>query len=203
MGGVRERAAGVHDAVSRGGVSRTDERVVVVRGRRGHYQFCDQLTAFDLATGAYYASKSCSGLALRTNGAVDAAKTDAARTPVIQTGRVSVDNLREAAWIIMLAPHVDATGYASASTFPIPPGLDVKVAIGDVRGGSAGSAWGSSAQTRLAWTWIDGAAIVADGILDLARLVPRRGDARRGAAADCGGGPRRRAARPRRCRARS
>jgi hypothetical protein len=137
----------------------------VVRGRRGHYQFCDQLTAFDLATGAYYASKSCSGLALRTNGAVDAAKTDAARTPVIETGRVSVDTLREAAWMIMLAPHVDATGYASASTFPIPPGLDVKVAIGDVRGGSAGSAWGSSAQTRLAWTWIDGAAIVADGIL--------------------------------------
>ncbi|MDX2091056.1 MAG: hypothetical protein SFX73_24565 [Kofleriaceae bacterium] len=137
---------------------------LVIRGRRGHYQFCDQLTAYDLATGAYYASKSCSGLVLQGDGSVDAQKTDAARTPTVETGRVSVDNLREAAWMIFLVDELDETGYEDLDVFPVPPTLKPKAEYGVVSGRSY-SAWGSSAQTTLSWTWVDGAKVVAEGKL--------------------------------------
>nr|WP_128798116.1 hypothetical protein [Corallococcus coralloides] len=44
---------------------------LVIRGRRGHYSFCDQLDAFHLGTGTLYRSSSCSGLALKSDGRVD------------------------------------------------------------------------------------------------------------------------------------
>ncbi|NLF04380.1 MAG: hypothetical protein GX593_05185, partial [Actinomycetales bacterium] len=138
---------------------------LVIRGRRGHYQFCDQLTAYDLATGSYYASKSCSGLALQTNGAVNAQRTDAARRSTIETGRVSIDNLREAAWMMFLADELEDGGHAAADTFPLPPGLEPEVEVGVLHGIGGASAWGSSAQTRLAWTWVDGSEVVAEGTL--------------------------------------
>jgi hypothetical protein len=138
---------------------------LVIRGRRGHYQFCDQLTAYDLATGSYYASKSCSGLALQGDGSVNGQQTDAARTPVLEAGRVSVDNLREAAWMMFLATELDERGYESLDAFPMPPGLDPKVEVGTVSGTMSSSGWGSSAQTTLSWTWVDKAQVVAEGTL--------------------------------------
>jgi hypothetical protein len=137
---------------------------LVIRGRRGHYDFCDQLSAYDLATGAYYASKSCSGLALQADGTANAQKTDAARKPTIEAGRVSVDNLREAAWMIFLSDEIEE-GHPDVDMFPLPPKLDPKVEVGTLRGMHSGSASLSSSQTTLAWTWVDGGKVVAEGTL--------------------------------------
>jgi len=139
---------------------------LVVRGRRGHYQFCDQLTAYDLATGAYYASKSCSGLALEADGSVNTQRTDAARRPTIEAGRVSVDNLREAAWMMFLLDELEDAGHPTVDTFPLPPGLEPEVRDGVTQWGVDGfSVSGSSAQTTLHWTWIDGGQVAAEGKL--------------------------------------
>jgi hypothetical protein len=138
---------------------------LVVRGRRGHYQFCDELTAYDLATGAYYASKSCSGLALAHDGSVDGTRTDAARVPKLETGRLPLDNLREAAWMILFAGEIESSGFPDADYFPLPPGVEPKVEIGEGGSFGSGSYWGSSAQTSLAWAWIDGGKLVVEGAL--------------------------------------
>lgn len=53
---------------------------LVVVGRRGHYHFCDTLSAYDLGTGAAYVARSCSQLKLADGGIVDVAKTDEAKT---------------------------------------------------------------------------------------------------------------------------
>jgi hypothetical protein len=58
----------------------------VIKGRRGHYDFCDELRAYDLATGSAYVAGSCSGLALENDGSVNGQKTDAARRSVVTIG---------------------------------------------------------------------------------------------------------------------
>ena len=36
----------------------------IIRGRRGHHAFCDEVRVFDLSKGSVYGTQSCSGLAL-------------------------------------------------------------------------------------------------------------------------------------------
>src|SRR5262249_15238973 len=80
---------------------------LVVSGRRGHYEFCDELRAFDLATGSAYRVASCSGLALMSGGAVDHRATDAARKQDRERGMVSLDEIREAAWMLLQLGELD------------------------------------------------------------------------------------------------
>ena len=87
----------------------------VLRGRRGHYQFCDELRAYDLATGAAWVVKSCSGLVLQQGGTVDHDATDAARGVQVQVGRVPLDALREAAWMTITTPPLTVAAQPSTS----------------------------------------------------------------------------------------
>jgi hypothetical protein len=127
----------------------------VFRGRRGHYDFCDEIRAYDLATGAAYVGQSCSALALREGGSVDHDQTDAARRLKVVVGHLSVDKLREAAWMTIFANEVVDGVQASAWTVALPPSLDaVWRASRDDEETEVGShTWGSSAQTQLAWSW--------------------------------------------------
>lgn len=79
-------------------------RWIVISGRRGHYEFCDTTTAYNLATGAAFISDSRSALALRRNGDVDFNATNRARMERVKTGTVSVQNLREAVWMMLRRP---------------------------------------------------------------------------------------------------
>ena len=94
----------------------------MIRGRRGHYEFCDELGVYDLETGAAYLAKSCSALHLRPGGRVNFEATNAARKAVVEAGRVNVANLREAVWMILLAPQAEEV-FLSADYFPIPKGV--------------------------------------------------------------------------------
>ncbi len=99
-----------------------DRGWLVIRGRRGHYEFCDELRAYDVETGAAYVAKSCSGLHLRPGGSVDFEATNASRKAAVEAGRVDVANLREAVWMILLAPQAQE-GYLSADYFSLPKGM--------------------------------------------------------------------------------
>lgn len=129
---------------------------LVIRGRRGHYSFCDQLDAFHLATGTLYRSSSCSGLALKSDGRVDGAATNAARRSGVTVGRVSPERIRELLWMLLLEPEVDDRVQVEAVRIPVPKGLRVEWPATDdgILGGVAGRVFGgSTAQTRLSWKW--------------------------------------------------
>jgi hypothetical protein len=127
----------------------------VIRGRRGHYSFCDEVRAYDLATGAAHVAQSCSALALEPGGGVNHDRTDAARAGQRTAGRLPVEALREAAWMAMFADAVQDKVQTWVWAPTRPPGLE-PVWRDDGRLSHQGlglSGWFSSAQTQLAWSW--------------------------------------------------
>lgn len=127
---------------------------LIVRGRRGHYQSCDEVRAYDLATGAAFVARDCGGLGLRGNGPVDAAATHQGRVPSAEIGRLPLDALREAAWMLALAPQVEAR-HRHSRIVPLPKGLRPIWRVPTTLTGQGGGAWGSSAQTVLQWAIVD------------------------------------------------
>lgn len=128
---------------------------LVIWGRRGHYDFCDEVRAFELATGSVHLAQSCSQLALGHDGAVDPGQTARLRLPRVIRGRVPPERVREVLWMLFLAPHAQPAQIV-AERHEVPSGLRVGfrqgslVWEGDVEGGLASS----TAQTRLSWAWI-------------------------------------------------
>jgi hypothetical protein len=96
---------------------------LLLRGRRGHYSFCDGVRAYDLATGSAYIAESCSGLALNHNGSVNGRATDAGRKDQVRAGTLPLDALREAAWMLLLASEVQSDVTTSWGTY-IPKGVE-------------------------------------------------------------------------------
>ncbi|RYZ38146.1 MAG: hypothetical protein EOO71_25225 [Myxococcaceae bacterium] len=127
---------------------------LVVRGRRGHHAFCDQLDAYHLGTGATYEARSCSGLALQARGQVDVARTEAGRRSEVKVGRMDPERLRELTWMLLLAPDVRADVQVEALLAPVPKDFRIEwTATNEGRGISGGAFGGSSGQTRLRWSW--------------------------------------------------
>jgi hypothetical protein len=151
-------------ALPLGRVRAPDRGWLVIRGRRGHYEFCDELGVYDVETGAAYVAKSCSGLRLRADGSVNFEATNTARKATFEAGRLDVANLREAVWMILLAPQSEKV-FLSADYFPIPKGMVPTPPESDA-GGYVGSMWANSGQTVLSWSWLsaDGQ-VLASGTL--------------------------------------
>jgi hypothetical protein len=125
---------------------------LVVSGRRGHYAFCDELRAFDLATGSAYRVASCSGLALEAGGSVDHRATDAGRQLARERGTVSLDEIREAAWMLLQLGELDRSVLTSGIGHSLPSGIPRVVDAGATLSERwSGSFRASSAQTALAW----------------------------------------------------
>lgn len=139
-------------ALPLGSVKAPSEGWLIVQGRRGHYEFCDTVRAFDLTTGAAFMWDSCSGLALRPDGSVDRATTDAGRSVRVVQGTVSVAALREATWMMLLRGET-REAQLTDQWFPLPRGVEPAIP-GPV--GPAADEWASglpwsSAQTTLTW----------------------------------------------------
>lgn len=125
---------------------------LVVSGRRGHYGFCDELRAFDLGIGAAYRVASCGALALVSDGSVDHRATDAGRRIESGRGTVSLEEIREAAWMLLLLGELEESvrGFGQA----LPEGILIVLdEIEDAEGGGriSGSITGSTGNTLLAW----------------------------------------------------
>jgi hypothetical protein len=136
-----------------GGLRAPDTGWFIIRGRRGHYQFCDEIRAFDLATGSVHVAASCSGLALRNDGSVDGAQTSADRVLQTTSGRVPVDTLREAVWMALWStqmPHTDQL--LGGNGYPLPDTIEPMGSEG-VAAALMGARL-ASGQTRLDWIYV-------------------------------------------------
>ena len=135
---------------------------LVVAGRRGHYTFCDSTRAYNLASGTALVDESCSGLSLKANGRVDSKATDRARVDRTARGRVVVDNLREALWMMALRGETEEV-QLEAGYYPLPPGMLQQWRPTPTPVSSADRLVSvDTSQTQLAWRWTlpDGAALV-------------------------------------------
>jgi hypothetical protein len=131
---------------------------VIISGRRGHYEFCDRTSAYDLATGSAFVYESCSELVLNHDGSVYRAATDQNRTERVRTGRLHVDNLREAIWMMLLRSEAEVV-QLRAETYPLPDGIVLQIAAGFGRTAATAwsmSTWSTTAQTMLTWRWMPG-----------------------------------------------
>jgi hypothetical protein len=159
-----ERATRERSRLPLGHVSAPKKGWLFLRGRRGHYNFCDELRAYDLATGSAYVAQSCSGLVLREGGSVDGASTDQARKDRRSAGALPLDALREAAWMTMLASEVQER-VAEGWGFALPEGV-VPRRTDRWSGITIGGSWStSSAQTTLAWSYAPEGRAVVSGTL--------------------------------------
>jgi hypothetical protein len=141
---------------------------LVVSGRRGHYDFCDELRAFDLATGSAYRVASCSGLALVSGGAVDHRATDAARTTERERGTLSLEEIREAAWMLLQLDEIERVPVLTQGIGQaLPEGVPLEDDGGGVMSGLGGmmSMSMSSAQTQLRWRVTEGSRELGSGTI--------------------------------------
>ncbi|WP_426745648.1 hypothetical protein VZQ01_33200 [Myxococcus faecalis] len=135
---------------------------LVLRGRRGHYSFCDEVRAYHLGTGTAWVSQSCSELALYEDaervGKVDVKTTDANRQARVAVGTVSREALRELTWMLLLSGELDDVLRPAPLRQEVPKGFAIEwrelpddfTTVGGVVGGVV---WGNSGQTVLRWTW--------------------------------------------------
>jgi hypothetical protein len=139
---------------------------IILRGRRGHYRFCDELRAYDLSTGSAYVAQSCSALALRPLGTVDGAATDDARKVKVTRGQVPKDAVREAAWMTFFAKDVRNDVQIDSWSVESPDGLTrqwSEGAIQKVHTYLREGGWVHSGQTEVAWSWQDGPRLRGSG----------------------------------------
>jgi hypothetical protein len=129
---------------------------IVLRGRRGHYEFCDEVRAYDLATGAAWVAQGCSGLKFGGDGFVDEKAVERAKGVATRVGRVPVDDLREVALFMLLSAEIQDRVVLDTRWFTLPAGVVPRRAR-DARSTprERPEGWRSSAQTRLAWTWME------------------------------------------------
>ena len=139
---------------------------LIVSGRRGHYSFCEAIGAYHLGTGAAYIAESCSELALGDAGDVDRRATQRAARSRTVTGTLRLDNLREAAWALLLLKEAEEV-QARAEFYPLPAGLAPLLAAKEWENSIvfSGGEWMSTAQTILDWSWVPDASPVATGAL--------------------------------------
>ncbi len=134
---------------------------LVLRGRRGHYEFADEIRAYDLATGAAYVVSSSSALVLSDTD-VDHAAVDRGRKPEAFTGKVIGDQVRELAFVLLTLDAVMPLRIR-VHPAPFPEGLALTLTSSPRPTKTGPSGWNSSAQTEIAFSLVDQGKLVAEG----------------------------------------
>lgn len=140
---------------------------LLVTGRRGHYSFCDTVSAFDLTTGDVFIDESCSALALERDGSVDIDRTNMARRHSTRVGVLPLELVREAAWMLLFRSQF-VTGTPGLDTYPLPPDLERTWPATDAPDAIDTTMFGatfSTAQTSLTWALVDGTRPTVAGTL--------------------------------------
>jgi hypothetical protein len=143
-----------------------DRGWLIVRGRRGHYTFSDEVRAYDLATGAAFVAASGSALVLDgPQPGVDHARTEKNRSARAYAGRVAREHLRELAFALVTAPAV-VRERAYPQALVVPDGVTFEIGSGarPIVDHSLRE-WRTSNHTTLEWTLAEGGAIVERGTL--------------------------------------
>ncbi|MDI1480103.1 hypothetical protein [Polyangium sp. y55x31] len=140
---------------------RSPQGWLVLRGRRGHYSFCDEARAYDLETGTAYIASRCGGLVLDAGGAVNQGATRGTGAMKTQVGTLSVDALRRLALALWLKDKLDKDARPYAA-FPLPAGVPMPDPDRSF-GFGFGSGWGHSGQTSIQFEINDGKSTVVSG----------------------------------------
>jgi hypothetical protein len=147
-----EHKLGAVDAFPIGRFRAPSSGWITFEGRRGHYEFCDQLSMFDLDSGSAVIAKSCGALVLRQDGSVDFAETSKQRETSIRFGSVPVENLRELALVTILMPAIHRDIRTSWSSVEVPPSVpDDQL---DLDGSARIEHPIMTGTTELRWSWI-------------------------------------------------
>lgn len=134
---------------------------LVLRGRRGHYEFADEIRAYDLATGAAYVVSSSSALVLSDTD-VDHAAVDRGRKPEAFTGKVIGDQVRELAFVLLTLDAVMPLRIR-VHPAPVPEGLALTLTSSARPTHTGPFDWKTSAQTDIAFSLVDQGKLVAEG----------------------------------------
>jgi hypothetical protein len=126
---------------------------VIVNGRRGHHEFCDTTSAFDLATGSVFMHERCSSLVLKWDAEAYGAVHKPVRTEKVRRGTVMVESLREAFWMMLLRGETEEVQVASLYV-PLPAGFTPRVTPPLKWTDGPVTTWTNTAQTYLAWRWV-------------------------------------------------
>ncbi|MBV1860188.1 MAG: hypothetical protein KUG77_17375 [Nannocystaceae bacterium] len=141
-----------HASLPLGGLGAIEDGWVVVYGRRGHYQYCDELAALDLSSGAHYRFADCDhrpeldGIAAAA-GAID-----------VETGTIPVELLQEFAWVALSLRYIQP-GVVTDTALgrELPAGLRMARPAASLSASGFGlSGTGSSGHTTLGWLWTRG-----------------------------------------------
>jgi hypothetical protein len=162
VGCVQERVAeGPRLPIAR---YRSPKGWLVLRGRRGHYDYCNELRAYDLESGTAYIAGRCAGRALHSGtGVVAAPSTYGGSALSVLVGVVSPDALRRLAFALALGERVETQTKAYAR-FEIP--VDVAWPRRDdaMRSKfSMGGMWGHSAQSEIRFDLVAPGALPISG----------------------------------------
>ncbi|MDI1444332.1 hypothetical protein QHF85_09805 [Polyangium sp. 6x1] len=142
---------------------RSPQGWLVLRGRRGHYSFCDEVRAYDLETGTAYIASRCGGLVLDTGGAVNQGATRGTGAMKTQVGTLSVDALRRLALALWLKDELDKDARPYA-VFPVPASVPMPDPdASSTFGFGMGSGWGHSGQTSIQFEIHDGKSTLVSG----------------------------------------
>lgn len=144
-----------YSALPPGGLGPLDTGWIVVHGRRGHYQYCDEVAVFDLVSGSHYRFAECEhrpeldGLARA--GAVDPPPGGVE----VETGTIPAAFLHEFAWVAASIQYVQADVVMdSALGRQLPAGVEVSRSQDWSLSGLGLSGVGSSGHTTIGWQWI-------------------------------------------------
>jgi hypothetical protein len=132
---------------------------LVLRGRRGHYTFCDEVRAYHLRTGAAYISENCYGLEPAAAGEYRGVRCPDPKNPqkdFLRAGTLAPEKVRELMWVLMLSAEADMS-HQESQALEVPEGFPVEWREKDVdtvEGSVVGFVFGGhSGQTRLDWNW--------------------------------------------------
>jgi len=120
-----EQKVGRQEALPLGRFRAPTEGLLAILDIGGHGDWscrtCDELRVYDVASGAAWIAHRCR-CADPMHGS-DYVCAEYAESRARQTGRVAVDALREALWMLLLMPHVQENARLELTTLEIPHGI--------------------------------------------------------------------------------
>ncbi len=137
-----------------GGLRAPEDGWLVIEGRRGHYQFCDELHAYELATGAAHVVRSCSGIVFDEHAGIDEQAVAAQRRGQVQRGAVPRDTVRELVFMLLVADHVRSPSIPKHTRPNAPLEIDWPDDTTGALGVSNVTEFGGSNQTELSWRYV-------------------------------------------------
>jgi hypothetical protein len=154
---MRETDEG-QDALPLGKFRAPKDGWLVLRGRRGHHAWCDEIRAYDLATGTAYVVAGCGAMFF-----VRSPRQSSNAGITVEKGRLPIEPLREAAWMMFLANTAEHDVTVTGSGRYIPDNIVVQKPSGHGRGLHLSGFGSSSGRTTLTYQWVRQGKSVATG----------------------------------------